>query len=104
VSEEKKSTPRSKGPRLSRAPSSRWMSYREVADHFRVSEWTVRTGQGVFARLRRVMLTERRVVIPRSDVERLDKLMERSALALDESPEEFGAELVSIDEGRRKSA
>lgn len=69
----------------SQAPSSRWMSFREVAEHFRVSETTVREGVGVFARLRRVPITPKRVVLVRSDVERLDREMERAARALDES-------------------
>ena len=74
---------------------SKWMTFREVADFFRVSEASVRLGRGVFARLRRVPLSERRIVIPRSDVERLDRDMERAAVA---------PGVVSIDEGRRRSA
>lgn len=77
--------------------SKKWMSYAEVAEHFGVSEATVRLGRGAFGRLRRVALTERRVVIPRADVERLDREMERSALPL--TPD-----VVSIQTRRRKTA
>ena len=78
--------------------SSKWMTFQQVADHFQVSEATVRLGRGVFARLRRVPLCGRRTVIPRADVERLDRDMERAALPL-------AADVVSIDEGRtRRSA
>lgn len=76
--------------------SSKWMTYQQVADHFQVSEATVRLGRGVFSRLRRVPLCNRRTVVLRADVERLDREMERAAVSL--SP------VVSIDEGRRKSA
>jgi DNA-binding transcriptional regulator YhcF (GntR family) len=58
------------------------MSIAEVATHFRVSETTVSRGLGVFGRLRRVQLTARRVVFVRTDVERLDRDMERAAVAL----------------------
>lgn len=75
---------------------SKWMTFREVADFFRVSEASVRLGRGVFGRLRRVPLSEKRIVIPRADVEKLDREMERAAVA--PSP------VVSIEEGRRKTA
>ena len=67
-----------------RQPSAKWATYQEIADHFCVSEATVRLGRGVFGRLRRVSLTENRTVVPRADVERLDREMERASLALDE--------------------
>lgn len=76
--------------------SSKWMTFQQVADHFQVSEATVRLGRGVFGRLRRVPLCGRRTVILRADMERLDREMERAAMSL--------ADVVSIDEGRRKSA
>jgi hypothetical protein len=81
-------------PREKRPLSNRWMTFQQVADHFQVSEATVRLGRGVFARLRRAPLSENRVVILRSDVEKLDREMERAAVAL---------EVISI-ESRRKTA
>lgn len=77
--------------------SSKWMTYRQVAEHFQVSEATVRLGRGVFARLRRVALCERRTVVPRADVERLDREMERAAVAL-------APGVASIEEARRRRA
>ena len=71
------------------------MTYQQVADLFQVSEATVRLGRGVFSRLRRVTLSQNRVVVLRSDVEKLDREMERSAVSLDG--------VVPI-EGRRKTA
>jgi hypothetical protein len=65
-----------------RAPSSRWMTTKEVAGHFCVSEATVRLGRGVFAHLRRVPVTEKRVVYVRTDVERLSRMLERTAVAI----------------------
>ncbi len=62
--------------------SSKWMTFKQVAQHFCVSEATVRLGRGVFGRLRRVPLSEKRVVVLRSDVERLDREMERAAVAI----------------------
>lgn len=70
------------GRRKAENPSTRWMSIAEVASHFRVSETTVSRGLGVFARLRRVQLTERRIIFVRTDVERLDRQMERAAVAI----------------------
>ena len=78
-------TDKSKRRKPERKPSARWMTYREIADHFRVSEATVRLGRGVFARLRRVALTKGRVVVPRADFEKLDRDMERAAAALDDT-------------------
>jgi hypothetical protein len=69
-------------PRRKRPLSSKWMTYQQIADHFTVSEATVRLGRGVFGRLRRVPLSEKRVVVLRSDVERLDREMERVAVAI----------------------
>ncbi len=69
--------------RAPRQPSPKWMTFREVADHFRVSEATVRLGRGAFGRLRRVTITEGRTVVPRSDFERLDRDMERAAVMLE---------------------
>ncbi|MGB8510058.1 MAG: hypothetical protein WCD76_16890 [Pyrinomonadaceae bacterium] len=74
--------------------SSRWMTYRQVADHFAVSEATVRLGRGVFARLRRAPLSKGRIVVLRSDVDKLDREMERAALSL----------VPSIEDGRKKTA
>jgi hypothetical protein len=71
-----------RGRRKTENPSTRWMSIAEVAAHFRVSETTVSRGLGVFARLRRVRLTERRIVFVRTDVERLDRQMESAAVAI----------------------
>jgi hypothetical protein len=64
--------------------SPKWMTFREVADYFRVSEATVRLGRGVFGRLRRVPLTQNRIVVLRADFEKLDREMERCAVALQE--------------------
>lgn len=79
---------------MTKSYSSKWMTYKEVAAHFRVSEATVRLGRGVFANLRRVALTAGRTVVLRSDVEKLDREMEREASA--------PSAVVSIDEGRRR--
>jgi transposase len=67
------------------------MSYREIAEYFGVGEATVRLGCGVFARLRRVALSDKCVRVPRADFDRLVRLMERRAVALDE-PEEQSKE------------
>ena len=75
--------------------SARWMTFKEVAALFRVSEASVRLGRGVFGRLRRVQLTPNRIVLLRAEVERLDREMERAAVA---------PTVVSFEEGRRKSA
>jgi hypothetical protein len=60
------------------------MTFQQVADHFQVSEATVRLGRGVFARLKRVPLTPKRILIPRAEVERLDREMQRAAVAPDD--------------------
>jgi hypothetical protein len=71
-------------PRKEKPRSSRWATFAEIAAHFCVSEPTVRLGRGVFAGLRRVPLTEHRIVVPRADFERLDREMERASCALDD--------------------
>lgn len=71
--------------RREKKPSPKWATIREVAEHFCVGETTVREGRGVFAQLRRVTLSPGRTVIPRADVEKLDRQMERAAVALDGS-------------------
>jgi hypothetical protein len=75
---------KAKKTRPTRQPSPKWMTFREVADYFRVSEATVRLGRGVFARLRRVPLTENRIVVLRADFEKLDREMEQASVALQE--------------------
>jgi hypothetical protein len=64
--------------------SPKWMTFRQVADHFQVSEATVRLGRGVFATLKRVPVCGR-ILIPRADFHRLDRKLERAAVALDPS-------------------
>jgi hypothetical protein len=76
--------------------SNKWMTYKQVAEHFHVSETTVRLGRGVFASLRRVPFAGKCIRISRAEVERLDRAMERAAVAL-------AADVVSIEE-HRKSA
>lgn len=71
---------KSKGKR-ERPASPKWMTFREVANYFKVSEASVRLGRGVFGRLRRVQLTPKRIVLLRAEVERLDRDMERAAVA-----------------------
>ncbi|HEV2862881.1 MAG TPA: hypothetical protein VGX48_17830 [Pyrinomonadaceae bacterium] len=80
---------------MTQSYSSKWMTYKEVAAHFRVSEATVRLGRGVFSKLRRVPLTAGRTVVLRADVEKLDREMVRAAFA--PSPA-----VVSIEEGRKR--
>jgi hypothetical protein len=55
------------------------MTFREVAELFTVDESTVRKGLGIFGRLRRIALTERRTVLVRSEVERMARELERGA-------------------------
>jgi hypothetical protein len=83
-----------KPKRSQRKPSHKWATIQEVADHFCVGRETVRAGRGVFARLRRVSLTNGRTVILRTDMERLDRDMERSAQPLT-------SEVVQFDEHRK---
>lgn len=71
-----------KRPPRQRKPSHKWATIQEVADHFCVGRETVRAGRGVFARLRRVSLTDGRTVILRTDMERLDRELERTAQPL----------------------
>lgn len=68
-----------------RPVSPKWVTFQQVADHFQVSEATVRLGRGAFARLRRVPVSEGRVLVPRADFERLDRQLDRAAVALDPS-------------------
>jgi hypothetical protein len=72
--------------------SSKWMTFKQVAQHFCVSEATVRLGRGVFGRLRRVPLSAGRVVVPRSDVDKLDRELERRAVALSSPNQQQGKE------------
>ena len=58
------------------------MTLTEVADHYCVSPETVRRGSGVLGRLRQVQITDGRVLIPRADVDKLDRYLERIAIAL----------------------
>jgi len=76
-------TVRPKRVRALSGPSPKWMTFQEIASHFRVSEATVRLGRGAFGRLRRVTITEGRTVVPRADFERLDRDMERAAVMLE---------------------
>lgn len=64
-----------------RKPSAQWMSLQEVADHFCVSESTIRQGSGVWGELQRVR-AGRRVLILRKSVDALDKRLERAAVKL----------------------
>jgi hypothetical protein len=85
-----------KRPPRQRKPSFKWATLQEVADHFCVHETTVLRGTGVFARLRRVPLTEGRTVVLRSDFERLDRELEREAQSLT-------GDLVQMDEHRKRA-
>ena len=58
------------------------MTLTEVADHFCVSRETVRRGTGALGRLRQVQITDGRVLIPRADVDKLDRYLERIAVAI----------------------
>lgn len=69
--------------RRERPPSPSWVTFQEIADHFLVGEASVRLGRGVFARLRRVQLTDKRIVVLRKDFEQLDRDMEKVAVSLD---------------------
>ena len=86
-------------PKQERPRSPRWATIKEISEHFCVSEPLVREGRGVFARLRRVKLTDNRVVVLRSDFERLDREMERAAVAIEDAP----PDVAHIDD-RRKTA
>lgn len=85
------------GRKRERPPSKKWATFQEVADHFCVSEVTVRLGRGVFGRLRRAPLTDGRTVVLRADFERLDRDMEREAVAP-------SGEVVQLAERRRSAA
>lgn len=52
-------------------PSSQWMTLQETADHFRVSETTIRKQRPPFDTLRHRKVGGR-TLIPRADVEKLD--------------------------------
>jgi hypothetical protein len=82
--------------RHERKASSKWMTFAEVAEHFAVSEATVRLGRGVFSRLRRAPITEGRTVVLRADVERLDRELERLAQPLT-------GDVVRMEEHRRSA-
>ena len=62
---------------------SPYMTIQEVADLFRVSYTSVYRSRGVFARLRRVAINGR-VMILREDVEALDRQLRASARAVEE--------------------
>lgn len=63
-----------------RQPSAKWMTLQQVADHYQVSDTTIRVGRGKYATLRRV--PGKPILIPREDVEKLDRQMERDAKSL----------------------
>jgi hypothetical protein len=54
-----------------RTSSSQWVTLREAADHFRVSETTIRLQRPPFDSLRHRKVG-RRTLIPRADIEKLD--------------------------------
>lgn len=64
-------------------PVSPYMTIKEVADFFRVSYSSTYHSYGVFARLRRVTIN-RRVMVLREDVEELDRQLQASARAVEE--------------------
>lgn len=80
--------------RGARKPSPRWATVAEVAELFCVSETTVLKGRGVFASLRRVSVTDNRILFLRKDVERLDRALEREAVTLDHTEEAGGLRLA----------
>lgn len=49
------------------------MTFQQVADHYGVDESTIRKKLGAFANLRHVPVASRRTLIPRIDVEKLDR-------------------------------
>jgi len=71
-------------------PSSKWMSLQQVADHYTVSEATIRQGLGVFAELATVKIGKRRLVLRRS-VDALDRRLERMAVSIAEVSESDAA-------------
>jgi hypothetical protein len=66
---------------LSKKESARYMSLQEVADHYRISEATVRLGHKPFDQLYTVKVGKRRLVL-RSSVDALDRRLERAAVKL----------------------
>lgn len=54
-----------------RKPSPKWATAKQIADLFRVPYHTVLDGSGAFKRLRRVHITNGRIIYLREDVERL---------------------------------
>jgi len=66
------STP-AKKKRRERQLSSKWMTIQQVADHYAVDETTIRKKRGAFVNLRHSKVGERRTLIPRADVEKLDR-------------------------------
>ena len=62
--------------------SDRYMTRREVAAHFKVSEAMIRQPKGTspFALLRVVRLGDKSVRYLRSDVDKLDRWLERAAM------------------------
>lgn len=81
---------RKRTPRV-RALSTKYMTLQQCADHYQVDESTIRKGLGVFNRLALVP-TGRRTLVLRSSVEKLDRELERDALAR--------AGVVNIEEHR----
>jgi hypothetical protein len=75
TSEKKKKTKAA----MTRSESARWMSLQETADHYRVSEGSVRQGCGPFGQLLTVKVGKRRLVL-RSSVDALDRRLERAAV------------------------
>jgi len=79
-----------------RKPSYKWATLQEVATHFCVSTTTVRLGRGPFARLRRVTIGQRTLVL-RAEFARVDRELERSAVDLTGG-------VTDIEEGRQRPA
>jgi hypothetical protein len=82
---------RKRTPRT-RALSPKYMTLQQAADHYQVSESSIRKGLAVFSRLA-LIPTGRRTLVLRSSVERLDRELERSVLS----------DVVDINEHRRSA-
>jgi hypothetical protein len=82
---------RKRTPRT-RSLSTKYMTLQQAADHYQVSESSIRKGLAVFSRLA-LIPTGRRTLVLRSSVERLDRELERSALS----------DVVDINEHRRSA-
>ncbi len=67
--------------KLTRSESSRYMTLQQAADHYCVTEAAIRQGCGPLKQLRTVKIGKRRLVL-RSDVEALDRKLERGARSL----------------------